>query len=154
MDKWDKRFIQMAKEVSHWSKDPSTKVGAVAVIDRRIVATGYNGFPIGIEDNNLDDREHKYSNTVHAEKNLIYNACRHGVSLVDTTIYVWGLPVCGECWKGLVQVGIKKIIMPEINKVNERWQNSCNCGYLGMRAVGIQVSMYDPNKLWRDSCEL
>jgi len=59
MTKWDKRFIQMAKEVAEWSKDPSIKVGAIAVKDRRIIATGYNGFPMGVPDTGLDNRELK-----------------------------------------------------------------------------------------------
>jgi len=50
-DKWDLRFKNLALEVSEWSKDPSTKVGCIAVKDRRVIATGYNGFPIGISEN-------------------------------------------------------------------------------------------------------
>ena len=151
MNKWDKRFIDMAKKVSTWSKDPSQKVGCIAVKDRRIVATGYNGFPIGIEDKNLEDRKHKYTYIVHAEKNLIYNACRHGVSLVDTDIYVWGLPVCGECWKGLAQIGVKSVTMPDVKNINERWHESCTCGYLGMKHVGIEINTYNPHHLWKVS---
>src|ERR1051326_2813900 len=50
-EKWDRRFLELAKHVSSWSKDPSTKVGAVIVdANRRVVATGYNGFPRGVED--------------------------------------------------------------------------------------------------------
>ncbi len=46
--KWDKRFLKLAREISTWSKDPSSKIGAVIVNDeRRILATGYNGFPRG-----------------------------------------------------------------------------------------------------------
>ena len=153
MDKWDIRFTRMAKEVAEWSKDPSIKVGAVAVKDRRIVATGYNGYPIGVEDKNLENREYKYKYTVHAEKNLIYNACRHGVSLVDTDVYVWGLPVCGECWKGLAQVGVKRVVMPTIHDISDRWGSSCMDGFNGMMEVGIEVITYDPNYLWRKECE-
>ena len=49
--KWDKRFLRIAQEVSSWSKDPSKQIGAVATLDNRIVATGYNGFPSSIDDN-------------------------------------------------------------------------------------------------------
>ena len=64
--KWDERFLRMAKEVSTWSKDPSTKVGAVGVdINRRIKCTGYNGFPRSIrDDSRLDDRDSKYASIV------------------------------------------------------------------------------------------
>ena len=76
-DKWDLRFKNLALEVSQWSKDPSTKVGCIAVKDRKVIATGYNGFPAGISDNKEDyeNRDIKYKKIVHAEKNMIYNAC-------------------------------------------------------------------------------
>jgi dCMP deaminase len=67
-EKWDCRFLEMAELVGSWSKDPSTKVGAVIVDkDRRIVSTGYNGFPQGIADRSelLNDREKKYKLIVH-----------------------------------------------------------------------------------------
>ena len=61
--KWDVRFIELAKHISLWSKDPSTKVGCVVVgEDREIRSTGFNGFPRGIDDDDerLMDREKKY----------------------------------------------------------------------------------------------
>ena len=76
MNKWDYRFLKIAKEVGTWSKDPSTQVGAIAVNDKRIIATGYNGFPKGIKDTDelLSDRQAKLKLMVHAEMNMIYNA--------------------------------------------------------------------------------
>ena len=51
-DKWDFRFIELARHIALWSKDPSTKVGCVVVgEDREIRSTGFNGFPRGIDDN-------------------------------------------------------------------------------------------------------
>ena len=105
--KWDIRFISIAREYSTWSKDPSTQVGAVAVDPktRRVLSGGYNGFPRGIEDTDkrLNDRDLKHSLVVHAEMNLIYNATRSGISLEGSHLYVWGLPVCSECAKGIIQ---------------------------------------------------
>lgn len=124
--KWDKRFINLAREISTWSKDPSTQVGAVIVNDeRRILVTGYNGFPRGITDNDwrYQDREQKYKFVVHAEMNAIYNATYNGISLNNSTLYVWGLPVCSECAKGVIQVGIKRIVMPKLD-FPERWVES------------------------------
>jgi len=124
--KWDERFLRTAKEISTWSKDPSTQVGAIIVNDdRRILATGYNGFPRGIDDSveRLEDRENKYKFIVHAEMNAIYNATYNGISLNSSTLYVWGLPVCSECAKGVIQVGIKKIVMP-LKDYPERWLTS------------------------------
>ena len=53
LNKWDKRFLEMAKLVASWSKDPSTQVGAVAVRNRTVIAQGYNGFPRGVDDHEL-----------------------------------------------------------------------------------------------------
>lgn len=124
--KWDKRFLNLAKEISTWSKDPSTQIGAVLVNDeRRILATGYNGFPRGVWDSPdyYQDRETKYKYVVHAEMNAIYNATYNGISLKDSTLYVWGLPVCAECAKGVIQVGIKRVVMPR-GDYPERWIES------------------------------
>ena len=124
-NKWDQRFIRVAREVSSWSKDPSKQIGAVIVKDKRILATGYNGFPKGIDDSEdkYNNRELKYELVVHAEMNAIFNASFHGVSLKDTTIYVWGLPVCNECAKGIIQVGINRIVMAA-DDVPQRWIES------------------------------
>ena len=106
----------MAEEVSSWSKDPSTKIGAIAVGSKgQVLSQGYNGFPRGIEDtiSHYEDRETKYKYVVHAEMNVIYNATYNGVSLDGATLYVTGLPVCSDCAKGVIQVGIKRVVMKE-----------------------------------------
>ena len=46
-EKWHRRFLRLAAEIAEFSKDPSTKVGCILVRDRRIISTGYNGFPRG-----------------------------------------------------------------------------------------------------------
>lgn len=123
---WHNRFLNLAREISTWSKDPSAQIGAVIVNDeRRILATGYNGFPRGIMDNDwrYQDREIKYKYVVHAEMNAIYNATFNGISLNNSTLYVWGLPVCSECAKGVIQVGVKKVIMPKLD-YPDRWVES------------------------------
>ena len=123
-NKWDKRFLEMAGLVASWSKDPSTKVGTIAVRNRTVIAQGYNGFPRGIDDNDrLDNRTVKYMYIVHSEMNAIYNAAENGVSLKGSTIYTVGLPVCHDCAKGLIQVGIKRVVTPEI-ETPERWHKS------------------------------
>ena len=86
-NKWDIRFLEMAKLVASWSKDPSTQVGAVAVRNRTVIAQGYNGFPRGCDDHELYylNKAIKYKRIVHAEMNAIYNAAENGVSLKDST---------------------------------------------------------------------
>jgi dCMP deaminase len=127
MSKWDERFLRMAEEVSTWSKDPSRKIGVVAVDENhRVLSQGYNGFPRGIDDNPVryENRNIKYKYIVHGEMNCIYNATYNGVSLHGATLYVYGLPVCNECAKGIIQTGIKKVIMKKHDDVPEKWSDS------------------------------
>ena len=127
MNKWTQRYLNMAKEVATWSKDPSTQVGAIAVGDKgQILSQGYNGFPRGVKDtpDRYEDREQKYKYIVHGEMNAIYNACHSGASLNGATLYVTGLPVCSECAKGIIQVGIKKVVMQFPKDISQTWRDS------------------------------
>lgn len=120
MTNWDYRFIKLAREVSTWSKDPSTKVGAVIVKDRRILGTGYNGFPRGIEDTEerYNDREKKYPLIVHAELNAILNCEKRPEG---ANLYIWpGSYCCYECSKAIIQSGIRCVIGPE-SEAFKRW---------------------------------
>ena len=124
---WGDRYINLAKEISTWSKDPSTKVGAVVIGNNgEVLSQGYNGFPRGIKDTpqRLKDREKKYNLVVHAEMNAIYNASLNGVSLKGSTLYVYGLPICNECAKGVIQVGIDKVIATRPADYNKEWDES------------------------------
>ena len=121
------RYLNLAKHFSTWSKDPSTQVGAVAIGAKgQVLAQGYNGFPRKVEesDKRLGDRELKYKFTVHAEMNCIYNAGWNGTSLDGSSLYVYGLPVCHDCAKGIIQSGIKAVYVPNHDGVSEKWFNS------------------------------
>lgn len=123
--KWHTRFMDMAKMVSTWSKDPSSQIGAVAINDeRRILATGYNGFPKGIDDSEerLNNKSEKYPRIIHAEMNTLMNALYSGVSLKDATLYVYGLPVCPSCTKCVIQAGIKRVVIPATKTDKGNWQ--------------------------------
>ena len=124
MDKWDQRFYNLAKNVSEWSKDPSKKVGAVIVDGRRIIATGYNGLPHGIEDNErLFDREWKLKVVIHAEVNAILNAAKNGASTRGCTIYV-NIPPCSNCGASIIQAGIRRVVCQSFEEYNGNWKES------------------------------
>jgi len=145
MNKWDIRFLKLAREVSTWSKDPSTKIGAVIVNDdKRVLSTGYNGFPKGIDDSKerLNDRELKYQFVVHAEMNAIYNATRSGVALKDGTLYCWGLPVCSKCSLGVISAGIKRVVMVR-KEIPERWEKETKISLDNFNEAGICTSFVD-----------
>lgn len=139
--KWRNRYLLLAKHFSTWSKDPSTQVGAVAVSDTGLIlSNGWNGFPRGIEDSieRLNDRETKYNYMTHAEKNLIYNATRNGVSLLNSNLYVYGLPVCSECAKGVIQVGVKSVcVLTDTMTVRDSWAESWRVTTRMFDEVGI-----------------
>lgn len=149
--KWDYRFMRLAREISTWSKDPSSKIGAVIVNDdRRILATGYNGFPRGIADteDRLNDREQKYPRIVHGEMNALMNALYSGVSVKDATIYVWGLPVCSECTKSVIQAGIKRVAIMHIDEAPEKWKDQwINMSRPMYEEAGVSVTYMNLNKL-------
>ena len=129
----------MAKLVASWSKDPSTQVGAIAVRNRNVIAQGYNGFPRGVDDNEIyyANRAIKYKRIVHAEMNAIYNAAENGVSLKDSTIYVIGLPICHDCAKGLIQAGISRVVTPQ-QEIPENWKDSVSSSQSMFDEVGIK----------------
>ena len=146
MDKWTLRYLKLAKEVSEWSKDPSTKVGAVVVgADGQILSQGYNGFPRGICDSAelLNNREFKYRYTIHAEMNCIYNASLSGVSLKNSKMYVYGLPICHECAKGVIQAGVREVYCAYDPQLRDKWAESW--GYsLGMfTELDMRVETFD-----------
>lgn len=156
--KWDRRFLERARMVASWSKDPSTKVGAVIVDDRRIVVgEGYNGFPRGVHDDDerYADRELKYKLVVHAEVNAVLAA---GERARGATLYIWPsfLPVsdgyppsCNECCKIVIQAGIREIVGYEPGQLTEaqrersvRWRplgeiSRLMCGEAGVRWRGV-----------------
>ena len=146
--KWTIRYMDLAKQISSWSLDPSTKVGAVIVgKNGQIISQGYNGFPRGVKDSpeRLNTREEKYKYVVHAEMNCIYNACRNGASLNDTTLYVYGLPVCSECAKGVVQVGISKVIMQHPAVIPSHWEEKVLISKTIFNEAGVTFLRYDEN---------
>ena len=125
--KWDKRYVSLAAHIAEWSKDPSRKIGAVAVGSKRqVLAQGYNGFPRGISDNDsmYENKVTKYQHVVHAEMNCIYNATLNGVSLLGASLYVAGLPICSECSKGIIQVGVERVVVSLDNNTPDVWSES------------------------------
>lgn len=130
----------MARMVAAWSKDPSTKVGAVAVRDRRPLVSGYNGLPTGVldTDTRLKDREQRLKLTTHAEANCVAFAARNGICLNGATIYVWPLMTCSQCAALLIQAGISKVVIPDFVEP-QRWQESFDLARSMFIEAGVAV---------------
>lgn len=143
-EKWDRRFLELAALASEWSKDPSTKVGAVIVRqDRSVASVGFNGFPRGCLDDPAlyADREVKYERVVHAEMNAILAA---GEAVRGYTLYVT-LPPCQCCAAHIIQSGIARVVCLGIviDGFSKRWGDSCK-GALDMFAeAGVEVVGYE-----------
>lgn len=103
---WDHYFLEIAEQIAKRSPDAQTQFGAVLVRNKRIISTGYNGWPSGCPDRIMPNiRPFKYWAVVHAENNAILNAAKEGVSVNGATLFVGGMP-CSSCSKILVSVGI------------------------------------------------
>jgi len=146
LSKWDYRFIDVARLISTWSKDPSTQIGAVIVgNNKQIISQGYNGFFRGDIDEtreNYLDREIKYKRIIHAEANAIYNALHNGAQIKGSTLYVWGLPTCSSCAKAIIQCGIKRVVCPAL-ETDDRWKESGEDAISFFKMVGVEVTFYD-----------
>lgn len=141
--KWDNRFIELAERVASWSKDPSTKCGAVIVRpDRTIASTGYNGFPKRCVDHEFlyEDRDLKLSRVIHAEVNAILFAKE---SLEDYTMYTVQNPhigpSCDRCSAHIVQAGISRVVTKEFRPIPERWIESIQRGLDMYDEAGVEV---------------
>lgn len=141
MSDWDARLLALASHVAQWSKDPSTKVGAVVVRpDRTVASMGYNGFPRGVDDDpaRYADRPTKYRLVCHAEANAIVSARE---PLAGCSIYVSPFPPCAECAKLVIQSGIRRVVAP-VSDV-ERWRESFETSALMFRESGVEVCLVD-----------
>ncbi len=138
--KWDVRFLGLAANVASFSKDPSTKVGALIVRpNKEIVCMGFNGFPRGIKDDEvrLSDRRIKYDIVIHAEENALLKA--HS-PLQDCVMYCWPFMPCSRCAAKMIQVGLMHVVAPAY--VPERWLDNFKLARnLFLEAGGI-VKLY------------
>jgi len=117
---WDEYFMGIAEMVASRSTCLRRQVGAVAVRDKRILATGYNGAPSGLkhclevgclrQENSIPSGErHELCRALHAEQNVIIQAAYHGLSIAGSTLYCTNLP-CVICAKMIINSGVRRIV--------------------------------------------
>lgn len=141
-DKWDRRFFKLAEHISLWSKDPSTKCGAV-ITDQynRVISLGFNGYPRSIKDHDLDNREVKYLKVLHAEQNCLIFANRN---LSGCTIYTYPFAPCSQCMAAIIQSGITTIITKKASQeLQERWGISNSVGFEMVEQAGITIKFLE-----------
>lgn len=123
MNKWDQRFMEMARLVASWSScfQPCRAVGAVIVRDKRMMTTGYNGAPSGVRTckergeclrrklNIPSGTRAEVCYAIHAEQNAVIQAAKLGISIDGGTCYCTHQP-CSVCAKILVNAGIRRVV--------------------------------------------
>ena len=139
-NKWDLRFMDVAKLASSWSKD-TTKVGAVIVDnDGIVVSMGYNGLPRGCNDSIkerwLNPAKKLYAE--HAERNSIYHAVRHGKPVVGCTLYSTLFP-CADCAKAMIQSGIKTVVTTKPDFNNKSWGESFRAAITMLKEAKVNI---------------
>ena len=118
---WDEYFMQIARLVAQRSTCLRRQVGAVIVKNKRMLATGYNGAPSGMEHcletgclreklKIPSGQRHELCRGLHAEQNAIIQASLYGISVKDSVIYVTNQP-CVICAKMLINAGITEIVI-------------------------------------------
>jgi len=141
--KWDHRFLNLAKYVSGWSKDPSTQTGAVIVRpDKTVASMGYNGFAKKMKDDKelYDNREVKYKRVIHCEMNAILHARE---PLEGYILYTWPFLTCERCAIHVIQTGITRAVAPKCPEDKEkRWGDSFKTARSFYKEAGIEVVEY------------
>lgn len=123
MDKWDRRFMEMAFTVAEWSScfQSNRHVGAVIVKDKHILTTGYNGASSGVKScvergeclrkklGIASGTRQEICYAVHAEQNAIIQAAKLGINVDGAVMYVTHQP-CTICAKMIINSGIKRVV--------------------------------------------
>lgn len=141
MNKWDVYFMSMAEHAASLSKDGSTRVGCVIVgQDRNVLSTGFNGMPMGVDDNRPERHERplKYKFFEHAERNAIYLAARAGTALKGSTAYIHPWPPCPDCARAIIQAGIGEVVVPT-TVVPTRWLEDMRVAQEVLREAGVNL---------------
>jgi dCMP deaminase len=141
MISWDQYFLTIAYLAAMRSKDESTHCGAVIVDEmNNVVATGYNSFVRGINDNipARQERPDKYMWFEHGERNAIYSAAMRGCILKECKIYVTGIP-CADCARAIIQSGIKEVIVDAREEFGKEWDESCKVTVQMFKESGVKL---------------
>jgi len=152
------KYYKLTKYMANlFSKDPSTKVGALFMYPgtMQILSMGYNGMPHGIDESVATkwERPLKYKLIEHAERNAIYNAAQSGTPLRDS-ICVTSMCPCADCARGVIQSGCKMVITYDIAEferenpdVAARWKPEWDISIGMMIEAGIQLMFLSKNEI-------
>lgn len=134
MQKFDRRYIQMAGIWAQNSYCKRRQVGALIVKDKMIISDGYNGTPSGFENICEDENGVTKVYVLHAEANAITKVAKSGNSSEGATLYVTASP-CVECAKLIIQSGIKRVVYRDEYRITD--------GIDLLRRAGIEVEQVE-----------
>jgi dCMP deaminase len=140
--KWSVRLLKMAKDIAAWSKDTSTKVGAViTTADGKPISWGFNGMPMGIDDDIPERhmRPEKYKWMCHAERNAMDLASRSDLS--NCVMFVTLAP-CANCAQSIIQRGIRTVVVDAdhtVDKVPAHWTEEMTTANQMMIEAGVNI---------------
>jgi len=137
------QYYQLAYQMAEiFSKDPSCRVGCILLAPRsyQILSMGYNGMPRSINENIPERwiRPTKYQLIEHAERNALYNACRHGTPLEGSLAVITMFP-CFDCARGLIQSGINTVISHQPEHKRARWGETWKVARGLLEEAGIEI---------------
>jgi dCMP deaminase len=151
------KYFKLTKQMANiFSKDPSTKVGALFIYPGtlQILSMGYNGMPRGFDESIAERwaRPLKYQLVEHAERNAIYNAAQAGTPLRDS-ICVASMCPCNDCARGIIQSGCKMVITCHSSCYDDqdlvsRWKPGWDLSIAMFQEVGVKVMF-----LYRDEID-
>jgi dCMP deaminase len=142
---WSRRFMELARFVSGWSNDPTTRVGCVIVGPMNdIRAVGFNDFPNGIRSDIAGRNEPpgKYVWMEHAERNAIYAAARSGIALQGCRIILPWFP-CVNCARAIVQAGLSELIALRPDMLHPTWGNDFAVSLQLLEEANVSITWYD-----------
>ena len=143
MTPYEKEMWGIAHSVASNSKDPSTKVGAVAAKHKRCVATGRNGFPAGVPDipEHYLDRGMKLEIVNHAEINLISS---RETSLYGADLFVT-YPVCNRCAGAIINSGVVRVFCKAAKIEDREWYWKFRLACAMFDVAGVEVYTLNQN---------
>jgi dCMP deaminase len=145
------KYYRLARYLAHlFSKDPSTKVGALFLAPKsfEILSAGYNGMPRGIDEKLAErwERPLKYKLVEHAERNGMFNANRRGIALEGAIAIVCLFP-CHDCARGLIQSGIRAVVTAEPKLSDDRWDESFAVSRQLLLEAGVELILLTEDEI-------
>ncbi|MEK7498629.1 MAG: deaminase [Patescibacteria group bacterium] len=141
-----KHLLRMAYTIARQSHDPSTQNGALLIDDNGVIlGRDYNQFPYGVQETPARwERPLKYKVIEHAERNVIFQLARIGISTDGLTMVCPWAP-CSDCARAIIQSGLARLVTHKQahDRSPEFWRKEIDVAFEMLHEAGVDVVMYD-----------